>query len=144
MYAGYLVIETNTAYPGVVRILETASLPPEDRRGHRHGEGPQVRYAGHFDDLSAGRMHAHGALSRRLLDLEEGLYRCDVVDAVAAVEASVPTHRTAYLDPELAQNPRFAEITATRRSRHLLADLVWRAIGIAALLFLVTKVLFGF
>ena len=89
-------------------------------------------------------MHVHRALSRRLLDLENGLYRCDAVDAVAAVVASVPTHRTAYLDPELAQDPKFAEIIATRRSRERLADLVWRAVGVAAVLFLVMKVVFGF
>jgi hypothetical protein len=89
-------------------------------------------------------MHAHRALRRRLLDLEEGLYCCDAVEAVVAVEVSVPTHRTAYLDPELAQDPRFAEITATRRNRQRRADLVWQAVGIAAVLFLVTKILFGF
>ena len=143
MYAGYLVIETNRACPGVVRILETASLPPEDRRGDRFGEGPQVRYVAHFSDLSAGRMHAHRALSRRLVDLEKGLYRCDAVDAVAAVEASVPTHRMAYLDPDLAQDPRFARITVARRNRHRLADLIWHSVGIVAVLYLLSKVLFG-
>ena len=144
MYGGYLVIETDRAHPGVVRILETASLPPEYRRGHRQGKGPRVRYAARFDDLSAGRMHAHGALRRRLLDADMCLYRCDPVDAVAAVQASELSHRTAYLDPELAEDPRLAEITATIRKRHRIADWAWRAVGVAAVLFLVIKILFGF
>lgn len=89
-------------------------------------------------------MHAHTALSRRLLDVEEGLYRCEPVDAAAAVEASELSHRTAYLDPEIAENPRFVAMTATRRRRHRLADRVWHAVGIAAILFLIIKILAGF
>ena len=144
MYAGYLVIETNRARPGLVRILQTDSLPPEERRGDRNGEGPRVRYAARFNDVSAGRMHAHNALRWRLVDVEAGLYRCDPVAAAAALEASALTHRTAYLDPELEQDPRFAEITAARRRRHRLIDRIWRAVGIAAVLFLITKILLGF
>jgi hypothetical protein len=144
MHAGYLVIETNRSRPGIVRILEAASLPAEDRWGDQHREGPRVRYIARFNDLSAGRMDAHRALRRRLMDVEGGLYRCEPLDAVAAVEASHLPHRTAYLDPDLAEDPRLSKIAATRRRRHRLADRIWRAIGVAAVLLLVLKLLFGF
>jgi len=142
MYGGYLVIETDRAHPGLVRILETASMPAEPNPPHR--EGHRVIYAARFDDLSAAHMHAHAAMRRHLLDVDAGLYRIDPVNAVAAVDASDLSHRRVYLERELADDPDLARAVAGRRKRYRLNDRIWQSVGIAAALILLTKLLLGF
>ena len=142
MYGGYLVIETNSAHPELVRIIETASVPHPPLPGH--GKGPRMRYATRFDDLSAGHMHAHTALRHSLLNVDEGLYRSDPITAVAAVEAIELTHRRIYLDPVLAEDPTLAAAIASMHGKHRLSDRVWNAVGVIAALFLLIKLLLGF
>ena len=71
MYSGYLIVETNSEHPGLVRIRDADSPPPVPDAGHR--SGPRVRYAARFDDLSAAHMHTHARLRHRQVDPEAGL-----------------------------------------------------------------------
>lgn len=142
MYSGYLVIEIHSSHPGLVRVFETSTFPrPPSLAYHKN---PRVLYGAHFDDLSAGHMHAHTALRRRLLNVDDGLYRVDPITAVAAVDASTLSHYRVYLNPELEADPRLGAAIAEKRSRHRLADRIWRAVGISGLLLLLLRFLLGF
>jgi len=141
MYGGYLVIESHSAHPGLVRIFETSTLPSAS--GSVHRSGPRLLFAARFEDLSAGHMHTHAALRRQLLDLDEGWYRTDPIRAVAAADASELSHRRVFIDPELADNPRLCVEIAARRSRHRLSDRIWHAVGILALALLLLRLLLG-
>jgi hypothetical protein len=142
MHGGYLAIETNSSLPGLVRLVESACVPSlsaglDDKRGVR------IRYAAHFDDVNAGHMHAHSALRRCLVDIDAGLYRSDVITAVAAVDASDLNHRLSYIDPDLARDPSLAEATSARRRLHRLSDRAWYAVGLAAAMILLIRLLLG-
>jgi len=142
MYGGYLVIETDSARPGFVRVMERASIPAEPPS--RRGRGPCMVYAARFDDLSAAHMHAHAALRHCLIDVDEGIYRSDPVSAIAAVSAIDLSHRVAYLDPGLESDPALVRTIAERRKRRELADRIWQAVGVIAALFLLIKLVVGF
>lgn len=139
MHGGYLLVETHPTHPGLVRIREADQAPTDDAAA----PGPQVRYAARFDDVAAARMHAHERLRRRLVDVDGGLYRSDPLTAVAAVEAIALRHRRIYLDPDLAREPGFAEAVAAHRARQARIGRIWQAVGAAAVLLLILKLLFG-
>lgn len=139
MHGGYLLVETHPTHPGLVRIREADQAPADAASA----PGPRLRYAARFDDVSAARMHAHERLRRRLVDVDSGLYRGDAVTAVAAVEAISLSHRRIYLDPDLAREPRLAEAIAAHQIRQARIERIWRAVGLAAVLLLILKLLLG-
>jgi hypothetical protein len=141
MHGGFLAIETNSLHPGLVRILESRRDPAvavESNAGET-----KIRYSAYFDDASAGRMHAHTELRRRLVDIDAGLYRSDLVTAVAAIDASDLKHRLSYIDPDLAHDPKLTAAISERRRSHRLADRIWHAVGLTAILFLLFRLLLG-
>lgn len=140
---GYLIIETNGAHPGLVRLTTTETLPRIPTAA-ASATDPVVRHVTYFNDLSAARMHAHQLLSRQAVDVESGLYRSTPVEAVAAVESIGLRHRRAFLDPVLVDDPALEQEIAARRAKRLSWDRTWRIIGFAAILFLLARLLFGF
>jgi len=142
MEEGYLIIETHAEHPRLVRIRKSETTPAEPVRGDQ--TDPRVRYVARFSDLSAAQMQTHTRLRHRLVDVETGLYRCDPATAVAAAQSLEIKHRQIYLDPDLAEDEALATASARYRRRHGLADRVWRAVGILAVLFLLVKLLLGF
>lgn len=142
MEDGYLIVETHSERPGLVRIHAAETAPTELEMSGQ--AGPQICYVGHFDDLSAAQMQLHTRLHRRLVDIETGLYRSDAIAAVAAAESLELRHRRVYLAPDFAENLGLDKTMAKHRWRHRLADRLWQLVGIAAIAFLLVKILFGF
>lgn len=142
MDEGYLIVETHTERPGLVCIRKAKSQPKIPEQGAI--PGPRIRYIARFNDLSAARMQVHTRLRRALVDVESGLYRSDPAEAVAAADSLALRHLRVYLDPELAGNPSLDRVIARHRWRHGLADRFWRVVGIAAVVLLLLKLLFGF
>jgi hypothetical protein len=142
MEEGYLIIETHAEHPDLVRIRKTEAPPAEPVPGDK--EDPRVRFVARFGDLSAAKMQTHARLRRRLVDIDTGLYRTDLVTAVAAAQSLELRHRQVYLDPALIGNETLANANAKHRRRHRLADRFWKLLGILAVVFLILKLLFGF
>jgi len=136
---GYLYVETSDSHPGLARVVAT-DLPPRLSPAAEHLD-PRVRYLARFDDLDAGRMHAHTALRRRLVDIEADLYRVQAIDAIAAVEASGLRHERLYLDPLLANEPQLHASIARRLARQQRSDRVWAAVGVVGAVLLILLVL---
>lgn len=139
MRSGYLYVETSDSHPGLARIVASEfppRLPPPGT-----GVDPAVRYLARFNDLDAGRMHAHAALRWRLVDIEADLYRIGIVDAVSAVEAVGLRHERLYLDPGLADEPQLRVAIRRRVAARRLGDRVWQGVGIAGAIFLILLVL---
>ncbi len=99
MHYGYLFVETHGDRPGLVRIA-LAERPPIVPDGP--GEAPgRIRYVARYNDGDAALMHVHALLKRRLVDVDTGLYRAGVEEAVAAAESLGLKHERLFLDPAL-------------------------------------------
>jgi hypothetical protein len=147
MREGYLIVETHPGHPDLVCIRgvdRLGDLAPAPGGQAPADEGPaQVRYAALFSDLETALMHLHGALRRRLIDIDSRLYRCDPVSAVAAAAAIGLRHRDLYLDPGLAADPALTAATDRLRQRRRVVHRIWNGVGIAALLLLILKLVLG-
>jgi len=137
---GYLYIETSDTHPGLLRLLSDESKPavPQLR-----DDGSRVRYVARFEDKLAAQMHAHNALRRGLVDIDARLYRGDVIEAIAAVEADELHHQREYLDPQLAEErgDSIAAATERRVQRHRRSTRIFDAIGKVALGWLIINLL---
>lgn len=133
MDSGYLLIETRAGDPGVIRIRTSDRAPP--------AAAPDLRFAARFDDRDAALMHLHQALRRGLLDVDQGLYRADLLTAVAAADASMLRHQRTYLDPALAGDPALDAAIASRQRRWRRLDALWTGIGLLAVAWLVAMLL---
>jgi hypothetical protein len=72
-----------------------------------------------------------------MVDAETGLYRVDPLTAVAAVDAIDLSHRTIYLDPRIAADPRLTAGIEQRRLRHRMVGRIWTGVGILAIILLI-------
>jgi len=132
MREGYVYLETHPGHPGLVRLLVSEARPA------MRGQTGVVRYIAHFKDMSTGKMHAHLAMRRQLVDVNRNLYRIALPDAMAAIEAQSIQHVRNWLDPELDE-PSLrrleARVEALRR-RHRRVEEACRYVGIGAIMLL--------
>jgi hypothetical protein len=139
MREGYLLVETNPAHPGKVR-LRGIDDPPE---GTAVGVDPNLRFIARFHDLDAALMHFHAGLSRRLLDVNERIYRADPVEAVSVADAIELPHRRIYLDPALDRDGQLTAAIQRLHRRHRRWKRFFNGVGIAAVILLLAKLLLG-
>ena len=88
-------------------------------------------YIARFNDIEAARLHAFSALRRHLLDVDSGLFRVEVTEAIAVVESIALPHRQLFLDPDLdnVSRRRIADRTTTLQRRKTLVDRLWQVVG---------------
>jgi hypothetical protein len=128
MHTGYLFVETHGGRPGLVRIA-VAKRPPVIDDGPAT-EQRRVRYLARFNDGDAALMHVHALLRRHLVDVNSGLYRVELVSAIAAAQSLDLTHERLYLDPQLGDaalirvETRTEELERRRRLRDRLLYLL--------------------
>lgn len=141
MERGYLYLEQSREHPDTVRV----GTSKEDPGRHMPPPGaeapvpdPVVIYVGHFRDIDAARMHAHEAMKRRCVDLENRRYRVSPVAAVAALDGEFLRHETTFIDPRLEaeHGAELAAATLKRIRRHERFErfMQWVAYGAVALL----------
>ncbi|MCB1758392.1 MAG: hypothetical protein KDI68_01240 [Gammaproteobacteria bacterium] len=138
MDSGYLYLQTHAAHPGMVRFLIGDRLPAQNPAAPLH-----LAYVARFNDVQAARMHVQNSLGRRLVDIDEHLYRVDLIDAIATVDADNLSHEEIWIDEALGDAERDAihARTALLRQRQRRRDAIWDWIGLVALMFLITGVL---
>jgi hypothetical protein len=129
MREGYLYIETYPEMPGLVRVGAS------DQRPALPGKFGNVRYIARYRDVNTGKMHAHLALRRELEDINHDLYRVDLPEAMAAIEADAIPHERDWIDPEIddADLQRVERRAQKLRLRYRRLDTVCRYVGIGAL-----------
>lgn len=98
MKQGFIAVETHRERPGIVRLLASDAFAEPD---HADARQPQIRYIARFNDVEAGLMHCHEAIKRRLIDLDNHLYRVTLERAIAAIESVELRHWRTYIDPFL-------------------------------------------
>jgi len=135
---GYLSIETERGHPGLIRLAGSATPPPIWAASGPPGapDQPLLHFCARFDDLDAALMHFHGAMPRRLVDVDEKRYRASVAEAVVAADAIMLGHRRVYIDPELAESPVLRQAIEQRRARHERWSRVFDWVGYVALVVL--------
>lgn len=128
MHSGYLFVETHGGRPGLVRIA-VAKRPPAIDDGPATAQR-RIRYLARFNDGDAALMHVHTLLRRCLVDVDNRLYRVDLVSAIAAAQSLDLAHERLYLDPQLGDavlirvETRTEELERRRRLRDRLLYLV--------------------
>ncbi len=135
MRKGYLLIETNPAHPGLIRLCGVDSYPTDFPAN--------LAYVARFADLDAALMHFHSGLHRSLVDVDKRLYRATETDAVAVAEAIELPRRRIYLDATLAKDPDLASAVERLKHVHRLQKLLFDLAGIVALLALLATALIG-
>jgi hypothetical protein len=133
---GYVLVETRSDRPGLVRIRTTREPPALDADRSNDPSEPQIRFAAFFEAVQIAGMHAHTALQRRLVDVDAGLYRVEPLAAVAAIDAIDLRHRRVHLDPTLAADPKLPAQIERRLTRLRWRNRLWTLIGLLAVLFL--------
>jgi hypothetical protein len=127
MKTGYLTLETHSEYKDLVRVLVKDELPNTQVTSN----GSQVRYIARFNDIDAGQMHLHNMLRYKLIDLDNRIYRIELIQAIAAVEADDINHARVWIDPSLSESDRslIDEQTTKFRMRHKKWNIFWLAVG---------------
>jgi hypothetical protein len=144
MRQGYLSVETHPDHPDQVRIVpsERAPVPPDATAPDLHAA--RVRCVVRFEDLDVATMHAHTALRRRVVDIDDHRYRVDPVTAVAAIDAIGLRHQRIHLDPAVANDPALADSVEHLRARRRRRDAIWNGVGLTALIWLLVQAILGF
>jgi len=138
MKPGYLFLETHAEHPGMVRCLTQDQMPSTDGTA-----GTGVRYIARFKDIEAAQMHVHNSLRRSLVDIDEHLYRVDLAQALAVVEADELAHEQVWIDESLSgeERSRVESLSDGYRSKRRTQDLIWRSVGAVALVLLLLGLL---
>lgn len=125
---GYLYLQTHPDHPGLVRVLSARRQPT---LGGSAKDGSIVRYLVYCGDVETARFHLHSALRRRLLDIDNQLYRSSLPVAIAAVVGGSLSYRQIWIDPALPQSDHdlIASLARRRRSRQRRIDRIWQTVG---------------
>lgn len=93
--------------------------------------GSAMRYLVRCNDVDTARLHLHSALRHQLVDIDNRLYRSDLLQAIAAVAADNLDHRQVWIDPSLRADElrRVAALTSRLRARQRRVDRIWRTVG---------------
>ncbi len=139
MREGFVYLETRSDKPGLVRLGAS-----EKRPALRLTSG-MVRYIARYQDMDTGKMHVHLTLHRQLLDINRDLYRVELADAMAAIEADGLRHERDWIDPDISETDlrRFEQRVQRLRIRQRRLDTVCRCVGIGAIILLMLSAFLG-
>lgn len=140
MESGLLSIETSANHPGLIRIRAVVDgVHPASTHMESARDDAEKRMVLHFQDVYAARMHAHQALRRHLVDIDTGVYRVTLVEAIACLQAIGLRHRSEYLDPKLTEQmlSDIAKRVKSKRKHAATIDRIWQIVGGLAVAFLV-------
>ena len=141
MRSGYLYLQTHRDHPDLIRVLTSEYAPPVAK------DDPltTVRYIARFNDIDAARMHFHNEQRRHLIDIDSRLYRLDLLEGMATLEALDLRHQRIWIDPSLDKQEfqRMDERVERHRRRHRRVDMIWRTVGGIAIAWLVLSALIG-
>jgi hypothetical protein len=134
MKAGFLTLETHPEHSGLVRVRMRDHMP--ELTGQE--DGTEIRYVARFQDLEAGQMHVQNTMHHYLVDLENRIYRKDLSEMIACVEADELDHTRVWVDPAISEkeSKHIKALVLRLRKRHKTVDLIWQAVGVTGLILL--------
>lgn len=134
MKTGFLILETHPEHSGLVRVRRGDKVP--ELTSQR--DGTVIRYIARFQDVEAGQMHVQNVMHNRLMDLENRIYRSDLCEMIACIEADGLDHARVWMDPTITkpESERIESMVLLRRHRQKVVDLIWQTVGIIGLLLL--------
>ncbi|MCU7846199.1 MAG: hypothetical protein KZQ93_20370 [Candidatus Thiodiazotropha sp. (ex Monitilora ramsayi)] len=139
MKTGFLTLETHPDRAGLVRVNIRDKAPQPTERP----DGSKIRYVARFKDIEAGRMHVQNMMRRSLVDLENRIYRRDLDEMIACVEADNLDHTRIWMDPDINQqaSQHIEHLVEKYKTDQKWLDLIWRMVGFAAIILLVITAL---
>ena len=141
MRAGYLYLQTHSDHPEMIRVLTSEHSPHNEL-----GQPPTtIPYIARFNDLDAAKMHFHNELRRKLVNIDANLYRVPLAEAIATIEAEELRHQRVWIDPALSASAlnQVETITAQQQKRHRRKNIIWRAVGVIAIFWLLLNAFSG-
>lgn len=141
MSSGYIYFETHAEHPGRVRLQSFERKPAPDQAS----PGAKIRYIARFHNLFRGHQQILGQLSHQLIDVDRGLLRIDLVDAIATVETLALRAERVWFDPSLERPMRDRLARRVRALRHaqLRTDRLWKTVGAVSVALLLLRALLG-
>jgi hypothetical protein len=141
MKTGYLTLETHPEHNDMVRVLVKDELPNTQSAIHNS----KIRYIVRFNDIEAGQMHLHNMFHNDLVDLDNHLYRIDLKQAIAAIEADELYHTRVWIDPSISDDDRslIDEQANKFKQRHKLWNRIWLIVGGAFVVYFFIMTLLG-
>jgi hypothetical protein len=90
-------------------------------------------------------MHLHNILHNDLVDLDNHIYRIDLKQAIAAIEADDLKHARVWIDPSLddTERTRIHEQTARLKLRHKRWNRIWLIVGAIFVIYFFIMTLFS-
>lgn len=139
MKAGFLGIETppeNAHLTGLIRLVSWEELPISEDSQYPEN----VHYIAKFNDILAAELHFHNGLHNKLQDVDQHIYRADLADAIAVIEAEDDLrHERIWIDPTINHQEldKIKENIVKIRTRKEKTDRAIQLLGYAAIALLV-------
>ena len=139
MELGYIHLETHPQHPHLVRCVKHTALP----QTLACENGAQMRYIARCPNLFRGYQQIQNALNRAMVDCDNGLFKVDLIDAIAAIESGRLRPARVWLDPALDDSSldTLKNKTEQIRAHAEHVDRMWHRVGYGFLGFLVLRVL---
>lgn len=141
MSSGYIYLETHPEHPAHVRLLQNQNKPDLEQAS----AGASIRYIARFNNIFRGHQQVLGQLSHQIIDADQGLFRIDLVGAIAKAETAALRGERIWIDPDMDTadieqlDQKIHEITQ-RKQR---IDWIWKAVGFAFLALLALRAIGG-
>lgn len=141
MSGGYVYIETHPDHPGHLRLLQSEQQPAPDAGS----EGSSIRYIVRFNNLFRGYQVLQGQFSHEIVDTDQGLFKVELLDAIAKVETSPLSGERIWLDPELERDAgdQLAQRIGAIKQKRLRVDRLWKTVGFVFVALLLLRALLG-
>lgn len=141
MSSGYIYLETHPEHPAHVRLLQNQSKPNFEQAS----EGARIRYIARLNSIFRGHQQVVGQLSHQIIDADQGLFRIDLLGAIAKVETAALSGERIWIDPEMSATDieqLDQEINEINQRRQRI-DWIWKAVGFAFVALLALRALSG-
>ena len=141
MTTGYLGLLTDTENdPELITLTSWDQNPANED----HVYSKNIRYIARFDDILAAQLHFHNGMRKQLHDVNTHIYRADLIDAIAVIEAEDDLrHERIWIDPDISdQEMQTISTEAQQMQSHKKSiDRVIQMVGFAAVSLLVIMLL---
>lgn len=128
MGSGYVYLETHPDHPAHVRLLTHSKKPTLQHVS----TGAKLRYIARFEDLFRGHQLVLGQLSRHIVNIDTGLFKIALFDAIAIIENTPLQAERLWLDPELKQSDleQLRQKLDIKNQQLQNIDRRWKAVGL--------------
>lgn len=135
---GHLLLLATPDKPGHVNVATADEMPEPPPQN--------LLWAARFNDIETAAMHAHNRLCRKLVDIDQHLYKVATGRAIAALDTESLRHERVYLEDALSEEVKadIEQWSGYYTKRHHWANKVITWFGYLFVGYLLFLLVFGF